>query len=535
VASAVFSPSGGFLLTASYDGTARVWDAVDGTVVAILGGHKALVVSVVFSPDERHVLTVTPDGKARLWEVRTAKEIAVFHGDYASPINYRDIQFVNVASFSPDGSRVVVAAGPTAGIWDVSNGEEIAVLRGHEKNINDATFSPNGKHVITTSLDHTARIWNAETGAETNILAGHSLAVMGTDFSQDSRMALTVSRDATARVWDVGSGSEIAVLEGHRKLIYQGAFSPDGTRIVTASVDGTARLWTVDGEALAVFIGHEGPVYQAAFSPVGNRVVTASADGTARVWDATTGSQITILEGHEADVLSAAFSLDGSRVVTASQDSTARLFDLFQTTQDLIDHARSILPRQLTACERKRFFLPAVSEVGYCPAYADQPERTVFVTGVSFNGNLGGITGADAKCQAEADGPASIVPSGNYLAWISDGTDSPNTRFTKSSHPYLLPGGAKIADDFTNLTSGSILHAIDIDPTGRPLGMTYYWTGTNADGTTVGDHLTCDGWKADPVANFRGFIGSIRGGSSRWSKAFPFECSRFYRLVCFQQ
>jgi len=53
--------------------------------------------------------------------------------------------------------------------------------------------------------------------------------------------------------------------------------------------------------------------------------------------------------------------------VTASEDFTARIFNVFQTTQDLIDHARSIVPRQLTACERKRFFLPAEGEVGDCP------------------------------------------------------------------------------------------------------------------------------------------------------------------------
>ncbi len=49
------------------------------------------------------------------------------------------------------------------------------------------------------------------------------------------------------------------------------------------------------------------------------------------------------------------------------------------------------------------------------PAYADQHEKTVFVTSVSFKGNLGRLTGADDKCQAQADGPASIVPSGTYL------------------------------------------------------------------------------------------------------------------------
>jgi len=194
------------------------------------------------------------------------------------------------------------------------------------------------------------------------------------------------------------------------------------------------------------------------------------------------------------------------------------------------------VPRQLTACERKRFFLPAESAVGDCPADAAQPERTVFVTRASFDGNLGGLTGADDKCQAAADGPTSIVPSGTYLAWLSDGTVSPDTRFTKSSHPYMLPDGTKIAEDFTDLTDGSILHALDIDSTGKPLGQTYYWTGTNPDGTTVGDNLTCVRWAADPVVNFFGMGGTTGLGLTLWSThSGRTRCSRRHRLVCFQQ
>ncbi len=169
-------------------------------------------------------------------------------------------------------------------------------------------------------------------------------------------------------------------------------------------------------------------------------------------------------------------------------------------------------------------------------AYADQHEKTVFVTKASFKGNLGGLTGADAKCQAEADDPASAVPSGTYLAWLSDGTDSPETRFTKSSRPYMLPGGAKIAEDFTDLTSGSILHVLDIDPAGESLGLPSYWTGTNPDGTTAQFFLTCDGWTADPVANFIGMAGTSRRGSSLWSSGDPASaCSQPHNVVCFQQ
>ncbi len=170
------------------------------------------------------------------------------------------------------------------------------------------------------------------------------------------------------------------------------------------------------------------------------------------------------------------------------------------------------------------------------PAHADDNEKTVFATSASFNGNLGGLTGADAICQAEADDPASIVPAGTYLAWLSDGTDSPSTRFTKTAHPYLLPDGTKIGEDFFDLTDGSILHALDIGPTGKSLGLTYYWTGTNADGTAAQYFQTCDGWTADPLVNFRGMAGSILRGPSLWSSGFAdIRCPIHNKLVCFQQ
>ncbi len=167
-------------------------------------------------------------------------------------------------------------------------------------------------------------------------------------------------------------------------------------------------------------------------------------------------------------------------------------------------------------------------------AYADQHEKTVFITSAKFKGNLGGLAGADDKCQVEVDGPASIVPSGTYLAWLSDGFDSPDTRFTKSSHPYMLPDGTKIAEDFTDLTDGSILHTIDIDPTGKSVGYVEFWTGTNADGTAASSYLICGGW-VDPYLNAYGMTGSTTRSGTRWSSIPHGFCKRSYKLACFQQ
>jgi len=168
-------------------------------------------------------------------------------------------------------------------------------------------------------------------------------------------------------------------------------------------------------------------------------------------------------------------------------------------------------------------------------AYADQHEKTVFVTSAKFKGNLGGLAGADDKCQAEADGPASIVPSGTYLAWLSDGTDSPDTRFTKSAHPYMLLDGTKIAENYTDLTDGSILHAINIDSTGKALGLQLFWTGTKADGTTSQNLVTCHGWTSPPGTRFYGRVGSTVKTSTTWSAQSRRPCGRSLRLACFQQ
>jgi hypothetical protein len=180
-------------------------------------------------------------------------------------------------------------------------------------------------------------------------------------------------------------------------------------------------------------------------------------------------------------------------------------------------------------------FAAALLAACAAPVSIERNEKTVFVTSVRFNGNLGGLKGADDKCQAQANDPASIVPSGTYLAWLSDGTDSPNTRFTKSSHPYLLPDGTKIAENYTDLTDGSIQHFINIDSTGKTVGQNPFWTGTNQDGTTVQPLRTCNGWK-DLYTNAYGTIGSTGHTLTTWSSQTMQNCkTQRSRLACFQQ
>jgi WD40 repeat protein len=68
--------------------------------------------------------------------------------------------------FSHDGLRIVTASGDkTARIWDAATAKEIALLRGHDDDVNSAAFSPDGSRIVSASKDGTGRIWDVRVTA----------------------------------------------------------------------------------------------------------------------------------------------------------------------------------------------------------------------------------------------------------------------------------------------------------------------------------------------------------------------------------
>jgi hypothetical protein len=69
--------------------------------------------------------------------------------------------------------------------------------------------------------------------------------VNAASFSPDGKRVVTASSDQTARVWDAESGKEIAVLKAHEGAALGVGWHPSGERIVTAGADGLAKIWDV--------------------------------------------------------------------------------------------------------------------------------------------------------------------------------------------------------------------------------------------------------------------------------------------------
>ena len=238
--------------------------------------------------------------------------------------------YVRSACVTPDGKHVITASmDKTACIWLLADGSLVRRLKGHSDGLRWACVTPDGKHVITTAGDNTARVWLFADGSHVRTLNGHKNFVLGACVTPDGKHVVTASRDKTARIWQLSNGALVRTLEGHSDYVTGVCVTPDGKDVITSSDDKTARVWQVaDGSHVRTLEGHDDHVTSVCVTPDGKHVITTSDDKTAIVWLLADGSHVRTLAGHTNWVASACVTPDGKFVVTASGDSTARRWRL---------------------------------------------------------------------------------------------------------------------------------------------------------------------------------------------------------------
>ena len=193
--------------------------------------------------------------------------------------------------------------------------------------------------------------------------------------------------------------------------------------------------------------------------------------------------------------------------------------------------------------------------------------KLVFLSSGQPDGNLGGVAGADAYCQSLAQGAG--LP-GTFMAWLSGSTyaSSPAGRFVRSNDlPYVRIDGVVVAQDWTDLTDGSIACPIDRDETGQQVFASGSNVATvlsntlvdgspgltNAQGTALStcygttschcyDWTSSDSFSADPPASA---VGSVFGWTLVGTTQLPSDWTDYSflngcglnssSLYCFEQ
>jgi WD40 repeat protein len=290
-------------------------------------------------------------------------------------------QPITSLAMARDGQTVAVALANREGVvclWDPATRRVRGELRGHTDRVTCVAFSPDGKHLLTASRDHTAKLWT-DTGGLVRTYRGHVAGVETAAFALEGQKIITAGSDKTAMLWKMdtdpqcevltdtptsGSVRSLAFTPGNDRLIGAGrcetseaflgqwnladanrpvplqtaasfgtaiGFSPDG-RLMSigecASQDPAAaarlRIWNLEtGRVMSSLPGLKGTIASASYSPDGRLLAAALGDpdekaaGLVRVWEPGAGTQRYTLPSF-AGKADAAFSSDGKWLVTVT-------------------------------------------------------------------------------------------------------------------------------------------------------------------------------------------------------------------------
>jgi len=325
--------------------SARLWNN-DGSFIVSLKDNESLITSAVFNSDGTRILTASEDRVVRLWD--TSGKLLFDFSNSSS--------WVHPGSFNPDGKHIVVAEGchpwfdasmfsplvpGLCGYWHShegtnqakvlnENGEVLATLPGYL-----ASFSPEGKHIITADNDGAVYLWDVNGNPIRSWKTRNG--IVDINFSPNG-LFITVAHRDTVTFGNIES-KLLTTLEGFISLT-SARFNSDGTRVATVScpnahqgycIERNIQIWDMDGSLLTSrqYSSDINPnFYQSPYrtnplikySPSGQYILTANNDGSKPQILHTTNMNIVSTLAEQTDVVhDVIFSSDDKYILTVSE------------------------------------------------------------------------------------------------------------------------------------------------------------------------------------------------------------------------
>jgi len=322
---------GRLVLTASFDGTARLWDLKSGALVHTLASHRGAVGAVAFSP-RGEALTGGEDGALYAWDLDKPTPRAVLP---------RPADAITALAFDATGKTTVgLQSGYVVVLGD--EGQPAFHERLHGGSVTSIVFAEGGRRMLTASGrpaiggwlgEGTVNSWDFETKKESAALFGTMTGrIVDIAIAPDGATALRSLEGGAIEVWDLATRNQVQTLQQQqtaRCLV----FSPDGSVAASGADDSTIRLWsTKDWTEMRMLDGHLAAVTALLFCDEGRTLVSGSIDNSVAVWNLDEVPETTSIEEHSNGYGAVAVATDAPFAALGRGDGLVQLWDTANRT-----------------------------------------------------------------------------------------------------------------------------------------------------------------------------------------------------------
>lgn len=378
------------------------------------GGAELAVARL--SPDGSRIVTASSDGTARLWDAVTSEQLGP-PLEHKAPVTW--------AEFRPDG-RVLATCSQdkTVRLWDVATGRPICEPQPQDDVVLKVQFSANGWYLLTRTKQ-TVSILSGSDGRTLVKPLRHDGGVVAARF-QESCLSFMTAQDAgdksQVRVWLLPFGLKVAsLLTGPMR---DADLNSDFSRVVVAGRDGHG--WVADfpsGEHRAEIVSRNGATEHVAFSARGDYIASLGVNNWARVWDSRTALPITGELPHYHALAGLEFLPDGWGLLTWGNDSLAQVWNIPEDKPycEPLRHADRVSHAEFRKRGRSEFVLTTASlrdagssrlHTGAAQMWevAEAPHQGDVEFGIGFNGIHTSTVSADGRriAMGQVDGAVSV-------------------------------------------------------------------------------------------------------------------------------
>ncbi|EDV36976.1 uncharacterized protein Dana_GF11669 [Drosophila ananassae] len=286
VTSVKFSPDGEYLTSASADWFLKQWDVETASLIQSMTGHNHGINDVTWAPVGRTLATCSDDKTVKLWDVRSGRCQMTLEGHGGFTFSCR---------FNPQGNLLASTSfDETVRLWDIRTGRTLKTVPAHLDPISSVDFNRDGSLFVTSSFDGLVRIWDATTCQVLKTLIDDDNTPVGhVKFAPNGKYILTSTMNNTLKLWNFQKPKCLRSYRGHKNEVFcmTSNFSiTAGIWIISGSEDLSICIWNLQTKELVQKVDTQGDqVLCTDCHPTANLIASGSLQNNyeVKIWQST--------------------------------------------------------------------------------------------------------------------------------------------------------------------------------------------------------------------------------------------------------